>query len=513
MNVKLIKPAYTRTVFKVFMSKIIHNKYLVIAMLSMIVASGAILRFHCLGLNSIWGDEVGSRNTATVPYHSLLANLKNDTHPPAYFLFLSMTIKLFGDSEMVLRLPSVIAGILSIIAMFFLGRRLYTDKEGLIAAAFTAVLWFPVYYSMEARMYMFLMLFTILTFYFWIPLIKSASSDFQFPYRDAFCYLIAALLNSYTHYFGTLVVILQCFTMLWISRKSAKKLCFSFVLTGLLFVLFLPWIPYLNYQFCHTLYAIEWMNIPRSLFFFDFLFFAFNEYTPFYVFVLAMYLYFFFKFVRAALRQKDYGHKLSIHDPDFFLLYWLAVPYIIVYVKSIVSFPVLTHRYLIVIFPAACLILARALTLLPLRNIYIAAISCIIAYAFLFHLVFIKQYYLIPTKMQARETVKILSTYQPLLHNAPVIFYAPNWYSALDYYFYRFSVKKDYFATQWSDEDVTKITKMIQQNKPEYIWLLSLRWFTNCDLKFAAYFKKDKILVNKELIGYNVKLIKLTYPR
>jgi mannosyltransferase len=65
------------------------------------------------------------------------------SQPPLYFLILHFARWIFGDSEWALNLPSVIAGWLGIPAIYLLGKKLYSEREGIMTALFLAVLWPP----------------------------------------------------------------------------------------------------------------------------------------------------------------------------------------------------------------------------------------------------------------------------------------------------------------------------------------------------------------------------------
>ena len=46
-----------------------------------------------------------------------------------------LTVKAFGDGELAVRIPSIIAGTLVIPALYLLGRELYDRRTGLVAAS------------------------------------------------------------------------------------------------------------------------------------------------------------------------------------------------------------------------------------------------------------------------------------------------------------------------------------------------------------------------------------------
>ncbi len=52
---------------------------------------------------------------------------------PLHFLILRFAQWIFGDSEWALRLPSAFAGWLCIPAIYLLGKRLYSEREGIFS--------------------------------------------------------------------------------------------------------------------------------------------------------------------------------------------------------------------------------------------------------------------------------------------------------------------------------------------------------------------------------------------
>jgi len=80
----------------------------------------------------------------------------------------ALSFKLFGVNEFTARLPSIIFGTLSIILVFFIGRRFFGSPVGLIAAFLMAFLPFEIVWSRTCRMYSMYQAFFLagfLTFY------------------------------------------------------------------------------------------------------------------------------------------------------------------------------------------------------------------------------------------------------------------------------------------------------------------------------------------------------------
>jgi mannosyltransferase len=174
------------------------NRAALWATLFVIVAIGAWLRFHYLGADSLWLDEVVSWQQSKDGLADLITRVAQDNYPPLHNLFLYASINLFDDSEWSLRLPSAIFGTANILAIYWLGSMTGGRIAGLLAAAFLALSGFHIWYSQEARMYALLSLtatlFAASSFYF----VRSPTIP-----RAALVSL-AGLTLLYSHPFGTL---------------------------------------------------------------------------------------------------------------------------------------------------------------------------------------------------------------------------------------------------------------------------------------------------------------------
>ena len=146
-----------------------------------IMLLGAVLRFYGLGFQSLWGGELASWDFGGRDTISRV--VRDGSQPPLYFLVLHFARWIFGDSEWALRLPSAVAGWLCIPAIYLLGKKFYSEREGIMAALFLAVLWPPVYYSQEARPYAMLILLSILISYFWWDLMQGLRYRGELPKR------------------------------------------------------------------------------------------------------------------------------------------------------------------------------------------------------------------------------------------------------------------------------------------------------------------------------------------
>jgi mannosyltransferase len=124
-----------------------------LAAVSLVVVIGALLRFHNLDGESLWLDEAASWTQAKDSLADLIKRTADDNYPPLHNLALFAAIKLFGDSEWSLRLPSATFGVANIVALYWLGTMTVGRTAGLIGAVLLALSPFHLWYSQEARMY------------------------------------------------------------------------------------------------------------------------------------------------------------------------------------------------------------------------------------------------------------------------------------------------------------------------------------------------------------------------
>jgi uncharacterized membrane protein len=121
-----------------------------------LVLAGFILRLRQYLVNrSLWLDEAMlTNNILSRTFAGLFQPLSDHQGAPVGFLLLQKTITLtFGDSEYALRLLPLLAGILSLAAMFALARKVATPFAGSLALALFAFSPALIYYTSEVKQY------------------------------------------------------------------------------------------------------------------------------------------------------------------------------------------------------------------------------------------------------------------------------------------------------------------------------------------------------------------------
>lgn len=121
-------------------------------MIILILILGLILRLVSLN-QSLWLDEATSALVSNMSLNEFFSRfIPFDFHPPLYYLSLNFWIKIFGNSEISLRMPSVIFGVLTVYVVYLISSNL-KFKNKYLASLLLATSGLHVYYSQEARMY------------------------------------------------------------------------------------------------------------------------------------------------------------------------------------------------------------------------------------------------------------------------------------------------------------------------------------------------------------------------
>ena len=94
------------------------------AKIFLIIILGIALRLIFINKpDGLWNDEYISWMIAATPFSGgFIDAVKSQCHMPFYYLYLKFFMTLFGQSDLLLRLTSVFAGVLSIPVMYFIGK-------------------------------------------------------------------------------------------------------------------------------------------------------------------------------------------------------------------------------------------------------------------------------------------------------------------------------------------------------------------------------------------------------
>ena len=190
-----------------------------------LLAIGFFYRIYGLIANhSFWTDE----NHLAIFARAILERgkpvLANGYHTRIYQLipyYLSaISAKIFGLNEFAIRFPSVIFGVLTIWAVYLLGKELFSKNVGLVAALFTTFLKIEILWSRQARPYQALQFFFVLGAWFAYKLTKEEKFNWRYFLGFLACGIFASLMHGLglvIFFNGFLYLLLFCFP--WFKRQ------------------------------------------------------------------------------------------------------------------------------------------------------------------------------------------------------------------------------------------------------------------------------------------------------
>lgn len=190
-------------------------------LLGFTTALAAVLRFAILDQESLWFDEAFSVSVAQWNPLHVIFNLTQiglrSTDRNLFHLLLHYA-QLLSHSEYAIRGVSALSGVLTVLAVYGLGARLFGRQVGLLAALLMALSPMHLWYSREARGYALLTLLGVLAAYFMLRALADNKA------RSWLVYGLLAAGGVYTHSFGVLVVgALNVFVVLWLLRRRLPR--------------------------------------------------------------------------------------------------------------------------------------------------------------------------------------------------------------------------------------------------------------------------------------------------
>ena len=163
------------------------------------------LRVYRIDTPSLRGDEAFSVMYARSTPQEMLRSFTSSTepHPPLSFFLLHYWGQVAGQSEFALRFTSLWFGVLCVVLIYALGRRLWDKRVGLAAAGLLAINPLYIWHAQEARMYAILAALTMASMLLYLLVLS---------HREWYWWVAYGALTAlavYTHYYAALVIVAQ----------------------------------------------------------------------------------------------------------------------------------------------------------------------------------------------------------------------------------------------------------------------------------------------------------------
>jgi hypothetical protein len=175
-----------------------------------------LISFRAIGMLDF--DEAAEQTTPLEWWDPAIpswTNLSFHDHPPLPFAVQFLFMKLFGETPFAFRLPSALLGILSVYLLYRIGRTLYSEETGLIAAALFAVTANAVVISRLGLQEAYVIFFLLLSAYLFLEAKERKKYYYWLGIALGF-----ALLTKYTT--GVLIPVFLTYLLLY--RRADCKL-------------------------------------------------------------------------------------------------------------------------------------------------------------------------------------------------------------------------------------------------------------------------------------------------
>lgn len=348
-----------------------HRSKINLALISLATFIGLITRWALSTKSSIWHDEGFSIMLALRTPAEIWAGSARDVHPPLYYELLHYWMQLFGDSVLAVRSLSILAGVLIIPLCFFIVKRMFGAKPAILTSFFVALSPFLIRYSIEARMYGVLGIFTLLALYAVVIIVHNPKNNWVY-----LLYALSIAAGLYTHYFAALAVIAFWLYLLVLQKPHNWKLNKTIFLSLrwwfanlLALILFLPWLPNMIAQLRRA-QGLGWLSKTTLWTYHDTIwqFFTFTDAHK-----IASILYLIFPIlIIVAVVIVIYNDKAKSKYSRLIASYSL-IPIAIALLVSSYK-PIFHERYFAFTVAGICMILAVAIVDISKKKTYITAI-------------------------------------------------------------------------------------------------------------------------------------------
>ena len=230
-----------------------------IRVLFIIVLIALLIRLPNIGV-PLSGDEIDTVGPArnflltARPYQYLLCDgteYYNNTHPPLRILFYSLWASLFGFTAIAMRAVPIIFGLATIVLTYLLGKEIYSERAGLVAAALMALSRYHIFASeiVTNDNTLFIFLFEAAVYFF---ILYKSRSEIKFAFL-AGAFIVASLYAKITFF----VLIPSLIIYSHLHEKRTKK---DMIIIATAFLVFLLSLFYIS-----TFFDGEILSGPLSV--------------------------------------------------------------------------------------------------------------------------------------------------------------------------------------------------------------------------------------------------------
>ena len=247
---------------------------LILSAFGILIVFGCVLRFWKLTGVGLWYDELWTVVGASHrPFMEMYREwILGDSHPPGFFLFYFAWFKIVPDTEFWARIPSAIAGVITVMYVLFRTHGILTRDERIMSASFASLSYVYIFYALSVKQYSAMILFATVATVSYLEIVAARRVDRRTGITLAMACLALAHLNHFAMVYAWILVALLALTFRH-DREAVRRIMRIGIAFGL------GYLPIVYFLYVQVKYAIDawqpyeirsfWSNLLPSLFFDD----------------------------------------------------------------------------------------------------------------------------------------------------------------------------------------------------------------------------------------------------
>jgi uncharacterized membrane protein len=300
--------------------------------ITVILTVALLVRLLGIVSRPTWYDEAFSILFSEKGLHAMLYGTlaptgigSADIHPLGYYTLLWLWMKVFGESLVVVRLLSILTGLVSVYLIYQIGLEFLADtRTAHLGALFAALAPFHIHYAQEIRMYSLMTMWLLLATYASLRGAKTGKWSWWLVFS------ISAALAQYTHHLAAFYLIALAFVPILLKDwKTFYRLAIAGV--GAL-IFYAPWAIQLPAQFTKVQNSY-WVERPDLSKFFT-LILVFITNTPLPSMLIATALFIALIIVTIGIIQTVKAVRLSDSQNGLWLFYLSFAPPLLLFLFS-----------------------------------------------------------------------------------------------------------------------------------------------------------------------------------
>lgn len=403
-----------------------------------------MIKLIFIDTQSISHDEPFTMYHAQFDLGYLIDYLKNYNNPPLFEIILHFWIKVFGISEVSVRILPMLFSSFTVIFIYKTGVAFFDKKMALVSCLLFTFSTLQIWYAHDCRVYSLFLLLTTVSFFLFFKLLKEG----RLSKWNVFLFLLVNDLLVYAHYFGVFVWFIEAIIVVLYYFKNRIVLKYFFTVMLCATILYVPQLLLLFQRFNDAKNG-TWLKPPVGIESLYNMLWSFSNAPVVTVSVILL-------MVAALVKFFAFTNR-SVGNPFVkYVIIWFAFPFCLMFCISY-KVPMFLDRYLIYITPAFYLILSICLSFL-FKNVRIYYLS-----AGVLILLFILSVSLnADKKREVKQTVDFVKTQKD--KNTLVLICSPDFATNFVYYY-----NINYFKSIAQDKEYDAMEKMMNQENVYFI--------------------------------------------